>query len=47
MRPKAIPSFLFGLALAALVSISVPQLIAVGLLVRTMTDVLGIIGGLF
>ena len=47
MRLKTIPPLISGLALAALAFFSIQQLLAVALLVRSMTNVLEIIGGLF
>jgi hypothetical protein len=42
-----IPSLVSGLAFAAFVPFIVWQLVAVGILVRAMIEVLGIIGSLF
>lgn len=47
MKAKVIPSFLSGLALTALASFTVLQLMAVALLVYGMTHILEIIGRLF
>jgi hypothetical protein len=43
MRSRLIPSFVSGLAFAVLVSFAALQLLAVGLLVRAMTDAVAVI----
>lgn len=44
MKRATIPSLIAGVAFAGLALLSVPQLVAVGLLVRAITEALGIFG---
>lgn len=46
MKRKSIPALVSGFAITLLASVTVWQLVVVTLLVRTMTDVLGLLGRL-
>jgi hypothetical protein len=46
MKNKSIPALVSGFAITLLASVTVWQLVVVTLLVRTMTDVLGLLGRL-
>lgn len=47
MRQKKIPALVSGAAITLLASFTLWQLLAVGLLVRAMLDIFGILGCLF
>jgi hypothetical protein len=46
MKRKSIPALVSGVTITLLASVTVWQLVVVTLLVRTMTDVLGLLGRL-
>lgn len=47
MKVRAVSQILSGLAVALLISVIGWQLVVIGLLVRAMADVLGLLGGVF
>lgn len=47
MKVRAVSQILSGLAVTLLISVIGWQLVVIGLLVRAMADVLGLLGGVF